>query len=133
MVRQKKNVEESVIEREVEPVAVEKATVEDRLRPIVGEIKKCDGVIGYILKNTESATIDLDDPTKLADYATLSSLTFEATEKLSELFELGRVRVVKVEGNDTKVLQLRIDENDVSFFLEKSVDTRKILQKMNAP
>ena len=129
MVRQKKNLEETA--SELEPIAVEKATYEDNVRSILEEIKKCDGVIGYILRNTTSATIDLNDPTKLIDYATLSSSTFEASEQLSELFDLGKIKIMKVEGKDINTLHLCIDENDISIFMEKDVDSKRILEKMH--
>jgi predicted regulator of Ras-like GTPase activity (Roadblock/LC7/MglB family) len=130
MVKQKKTAEETV--NELEPITVEKATCEDNLRPVLEEIKKSDGVIGYILRNTTSATIDLNDPTKLIDYATFSSSTFDASEQLSELFELGKIRNIRVEGKDINTLHLSIDENDVSIFMEKTVDTMKILEKMHS-
>jgi len=130
MVKQKKSPEEIV--SELEPIAVEKATCEDNLRPVLEEIKKSDGVIGYILRNTTSATIDLNDSTKLIDYATLSSSTFEAGEQLSELFELGKIRHIKVEGKDINTLHLSIDENDISIFMEKTADAKKILEKMHS-
>lgn len=130
MVKQKKSPEETV--SELEPIAVEKAICEDNVRPVLEEIKKSDGVIGYILRNTTSATIDLNDPTRLMDYATLSSSTFEASEQLSELFELGKISYIKVEGKDINTLHLRIDENDISIFIEKTVDAKKILEKMHS-
>jgi predicted regulator of Ras-like GTPase activity (Roadblock/LC7/MglB family) len=129
MVKQKKNLEETA--SELEPIAVEKAICEDNVRPILEDIKKSDGVIGYILRNTTSATIDLNDPTKVIDYATLSSSTSEASEQLSELFDLGKIRNITVEGKDAKTLHLSIDENDISIFMEKNVDAKKILEKMH--
>jgi len=128
MVKQKKTLEETV--SELEPIAVEKATQEDNVRPALEEIKEYDGVIGYILRNTTSATIDLNDPAKLLDYATLSSSTFDASEQLSEMFELGKIRNIKVEGKDINTLLLRIDEDDISIFMEKTADAKKILEKM---
>ena len=129
MVKQKKNTEETAIE--LEPIALE-TTCEDNVRPILEEIKKSDGVIGYILRNTTSATIDLKDPTTLIDYATLSSSTFEASEQLSELFDLGKIKNIKIEGKDTNTLHVNIDDNDISIFMEKNVDAKKILEKMHA-
>ena len=128
MVKQKKNPEETA--SELEPIAVERTTCEDNVRPILEEIKKCDGVIGYILRNTTSATIDLNDPTKVIDYAILSSSTFEASEQLSELFDLGKIKNIIVEGKDIKTLHLSIDENNISIFMEKNANTKKILEKM---
>jgi len=131
MVKQKKNLEETA--SELEPIAVEKAICEDNVRPMLEEIKKSDGVIGYILRNHMSATIDLNDPTKLIDYAILSSSTFEAGEKLSELFDLGKIKTIKVQGKNTNTLHLNIDENDISIFMEKDADVKKILEKIHTP
>jgi predicted regulator of Ras-like GTPase activity (Roadblock/LC7/MglB family) len=127
VVKQKKDVQET--SGELEPIAIEKATVENT-RSILEDIKKCDGVIGYILRNTTSATIDLNDPSKLIDYATLSSSTFEASEKLSELFDLGKVKKVMVEGKDKKTLHMILGGDFISVFMEKDADDRKILQGM---
>jgi predicted regulator of Ras-like GTPase activity (Roadblock/LC7/MglB family) len=131
MVKQKKNLQETA--SELEPIAIERATYENNIRLILEEIKKCDGVIGYILRNTTSATIDLNDPTKVIDYAVLSSSTFEASEQLSELFDLGKAKNIIVEGKDAKTLHLSVGENNISIFMEKSADARKILEKMQIP
>jgi len=130
MVKQKKNLEETA--NELEPIAVEKATCEDHVRPMLEEIKKSDGVIGYILRNTTSATIDINDPTKVIDYAILSSSTFEASEQLSELFDLGKIKNMKVEGKDINTLHLSINENDISIFMEKDIDPKRILEKLHS-
>lgn len=128
MVKQKKNPEETA--SELEPIAVVRTTCEDNIRPVLEEIKKCDGVIGYILRNTTSAAIDLNDPTKVIDYAILSSSTFEASEQLSELFDLGKIKNIIVEGKNIKTLHLSVDENNISIFMEKNANTKKILEKM---
>jgi predicted regulator of Ras-like GTPase activity (Roadblock/LC7/MglB family) len=131
MVKQKKNLQETA--DELEPIAVETATCEDNMRPILEEIKKCDGVVGYILRNTTSAAIDLNDPTKVIDYAILSSSTFEASEQLSELFDLGKIKNITVEGEDKKTLHLSVDKNNISIFMEKNADIQKILEKLLSP
>lgn len=128
MSKQKKNLEET--SGEVEPIAVENATREDSMRPLLEGLKKSDGVVGYILRNATSATIDIDDPAKVTDYAILSSSAFEAGEQLSELFDLGKIKNITVEGKDAKTLNLTIDENDVSIFMEKTADTKKTLKKI---
>jgi len=131
MVKQKKNIQETA--GEFEPIAIERAVHEDEIRPILENIKNCDAVIGYILRNTTSAAIDLKDPTKVIDYATLSSAAFETSEQLSELFDLGKVKNIIVEGKDTKTLHLSIGENNISIFMEKSADAKKILEQMHLP
>jgi predicted regulator of Ras-like GTPase activity (Roadblock/LC7/MglB family) len=131
MVKQKKNIQETA--SEFEPIAIERAAREDDIRPILEDIKNCDAVIGYILRNTTSAAIDLKDPTKVIDYAILSSSAFETSEQLSELFDLGKVKNIIVEGKDTKTLHLSIGENNISIFMEKSADAKKILEQMHVP
>jgi len=128
MVKQRKSPEETA--SELEPIAVERTTCEDNIRPVLEEIKKCDGVIGYILRNTTSAAIDLNDPSKVIEYAVLSSSTFEASEQLSELFDLGKIKNIIVEGKNTKTLHLSVDENNISIFMEKNTNTKKILEKI---
>lgn len=113
------------------PAAVETASV-DNLRSSLEEIKTYDGVIGYILRNSASASIDLKDPTKIIDYAILSSSALDAGEELSELFNLGELKNVIVEGKDAKMLSLTDGENNVSVFLEKDADLEKILSKLRS-
>jgi len=131
MVKQKKEIQETT--SQLEPIAIEEPTCEDNIRAILEEIKSCDGVVGYILRNTTSATIDLNDPTKVIDYAILSSSAFEASEQLSELLALGKVKSIIVDGRDAKTLHLTIGENNISIFMQKNADSKKILEKMHQP
>jgi predicted regulator of Ras-like GTPase activity (Roadblock/LC7/MglB family) len=111
-----------------EPIAIDLTVSVDDLRAKLEEIQKQDGVIGYILRNTSSASIDLKDPAKLIDYALLSSSALDASEELSELFALGNVRSVLVEGKNIKMLSLIVDGNRISVFMEKNVDS-EVLRK----
>ena len=130
MARKKKSIKE--VAAVIEPAAVEATPVND-LRANLEEIKTYEGVIGYILRNSTSAAIDLKDPTKLIDYAILSSSALDASEELSELFNLGEVKNIVVEGKETKVLSLTIGENRISVFMEKNADREKILRKLHSP
>jgi hypothetical protein len=98
MVKKRKETEETVISEE--PIAVESAVSDDRLRTSLEEIKNYDGVIGYIMRNTTSASIDLKDPAKIVDYAILSSTAFEATDEFSRLFGLGNLKNITVKGKN---------------------------------
>lgn len=129
MARKKKSIQE--VATVIEPVAVEATPLND-LRASLEEIKDYDGVIGYILRNSTSAAIDLKDPTKIIDYAILSSSALDASEELSELFNLGEVKNIVVEGKETKVLSLTIGENRISVFMEKKADSKKVLRKLHA-
>jgi predicted regulator of Ras-like GTPase activity (Roadblock/LC7/MglB family) len=127
MVKKKRDFEE--IAEMTEPVATEEATPGD-LRASLEEVKTYDGVIGYILRNTTSAAIDLKDPTKIIDYAIISSSAFYAGEELSKFFDLGDVKDMLVEGKNVKVLSLIVGENRISVFMEKDADCDKILKKL---
>jgi predicted regulator of Ras-like GTPase activity (Roadblock/LC7/MglB family) len=131
MVKPKRNIQET--SEEFNRITVERTASEDSVRAMLEEIKSFDGVIGYILRNTNSAAIDLGDPSKIIDYATLSSSAFEACDQLSELFDLGEVKNIIVEGKDTKTLHATIGENHVSVFMEKNADAKKILERMQMP
>jgi predicted regulator of Ras-like GTPase activity (Roadblock/LC7/MglB family) len=130
MVKKKKSLPE--VTAVTEPVAVEETIPAKDVRASLEEIKTYDGIIGYILRNSTSAAIDLKDPTKIIDYAILSSSALEASEKLCELFDLGEAKNINVEGKDIKMLSLVIGENRISVFMEKNVDYEKILTKLHS-
>ncbi len=128
MVKKKKSVQEATAMAESR--AVEDAMSVSKMRASLKEIKKFDGVIGYILRNSTSAAIDIKDSTKIMDYAVLSSSAFDAGEEFSELFDLGGIENIVIEGKDVKVLSLTINENNISIFMEKNADCNKILRKL---
>jgi len=115
-----------------EPVAVEETMSVGNLRGNLEEIKAYDGVIGYILRDSTSAAIDLKDPTKIIDYAILSSSALDASEELSKIFKLGKVKDIVVEGRGVRVLSLTVGENKISIFVEKGADWEKILRKLRS-
>lgn len=115
-----------------EPIAIETAAYESKLRENLEEIKNYEGVVGYILRNTTSASIDLKEPVKIIDYATLSSTAFDATEEFSRLFELGNVKNIVVNGKNLKMLSLAVEENKISVFMENNADVEKVLKKLQA-
>jgi len=128
MVKKKRSFQE--VAAVAEPVTVEETISLNNLRANLDEIKTYDGVVGYILRNSTSAAIELKDPTKLIDYAIISSSALDAGEELSKLFDLGAVKDIVVEGKGVKVLSLIVGENRISIFLEKDADCEKILKKL---
>lgn len=128
MVKKRKETEE--ITTAYEPVAIETATCWDKLHTNLEEAKTCDGVVGYILRNTTSATVDLKDPSRIVDYATLSSTAFEATEELSEIFEIGNFQGIILNGKNLRMLSLIVDENKISVFMQSNADAEKIMRKI---
>lgn len=130
MVKKKRSPQE--VTATTQPIALEETQPIDDLRANLEEIKTYDGVVGYILRNSTSAAIDLKDPTKIIDYAILSSTAHDAGEELSTLFNLGEVKHTIIKGKDITVLSLAFGENKVSIFLEKDADCEKILKKLHS-
>jgi predicted regulator of Ras-like GTPase activity (Roadblock/LC7/MglB family) len=100
------------------------------LRSSLTEINKVEGVKGYILRNSTSAVIDLQNPTKLGDYALLSSQATDTCQEISDLFKLEVTKTV-IEGADLKVLSMIIGKNRLSVFLEKNVDHTGIFRRIS--
>ena len=128
MVKKRRDEQEFAL---TEPITLEETVSTTDLKSSLEEIKNYPGVIGYILRNSTSASIDLKDPTKIIDYAVVSSSALDAGTELSELFGLGDVKSISIEGANIKVLSLTIDENKVSIFTERNVDTEEILRKLH--
>jgi predicted regulator of Ras-like GTPase activity (Roadblock/LC7/MglB family) len=125
----KKSLQE--VQAVTEPIAVEEATAVNSLKANLEAIKECDGVVGYIVRNTTSASIDLKDPTKIIDYAILSSSALDAGKVLSELFDLGDANNIVVNGKSIKMVSLIVGESKVSLFMDKSADSEKVLRKLH--
>jgi len=100
------------------------------LRTSLMQINKIEGVKGYILRNTTTAAIDLQNPAKLVEYALLSSQAIDACQEISELFSLNLTKSI-VEGKDIKMLCMVIGENKLSIFMEKNVDHADILMRIS--
>ncbi len=100
------------------------------LRSVLDKIKTREGVIGYILRAASSATVDIKDPSKIIDYAVLSTSVLEAAESLLEVFHLGNIGNVVVKGNDLKMLLLTIGDQRITVFMEKNVDHNLICNEL---
>ena len=101
------------------------------LRAMLDRIKVREGVVGYILRASTSASVDIKDPSKIIDYAVLSTSALEAAENMSEAFGLGKMGSVVVEGKDLKVLLLTIGEHRISVFMEKNVDHNALYKELS--
>lgn len=113
-----------------EPLAVEETSGARDLRAVLEEVKGFDGVIGYILRNSTSAAIDLKDPSKIIDFAIISSSALDAGEDVAEVFSLGKIKDVVVEGGNVKVLSLVVGDNRISVFMERGADSDRVLKKL---
>ena len=95
--------------------------------------KLCKGkdVIGYIIRNKTSATIDLEKPEKLAEYAIFSSQVLESSQEILDQLELGDVKNVLIEGKESKTLCMNIEGNKISVFLERNANHTDILKQFS--
>jgi predicted regulator of Ras-like GTPase activity (Roadblock/LC7/MglB family) len=97
----------------------------------LAEIHKLTGVVGYILRGSTSAMVDLPEPEKISQFAVLSYQLCESGVEIAKQLNVAEVESVLVEGGDLKVLCMRIGENNISVFMEKSAShtwiTKRIL------
>ncbi len=100
------------------------------LRSSLVQINKIPGIKGYILQNTATAVINLQNPAKLVEYALLASQTVDACQEISELFNLATTKAV-VEGSEIKMLCMIVGENKLSIFMEKNVDHTDIFRRIS--
>ena len=98
----------------------------------LAEIRKDKGIIGYIIRNATSATIDLKEPEKIVEYAIFSSQVLDSSQEISDLFELGDVKNILIEGKESNALCMTLDGNKISIFMEKDADDASI-QKQISP
>lgn len=61
------------------------------IRDLLEEIKAQENVIGYAIRNG-ATSIDLKDPSKLLEFAILSSASIDAGAELSTLFNIGEIK-----------------------------------------
>jgi len=128
MTKKKKAVEDLTV---AEPLAIEEASSTEDLRASLEEVKGYEGVIGYILRNSTSAAIDLKDPSKLIEYAILSSSAIDAGDELSELFNLGDVKNILVDGKAIRVVSFTVGDNKISVFMERNAELERILKRLH--
>jgi len=101
--------------------------LQEKLQSIKGQ----EGIIGYILRSPNSASIDLKDPTKIINYAILSTTAFEAGQDISATFEIGEVDTIIIESENTKILSMVVNDNRLSIFMEKNVNHNELCKDLN--
>jgi predicted regulator of Ras-like GTPase activity (Roadblock/LC7/MglB family) len=97
----------------------------------LAEIRKDENVLGYILRNETSATIDIEESGKIVEYAIFSSQVLDSSQEISDEFELGDVESVVIEGEEKKVLCMKIGKNKINVFMKKDADCSKISKKLS--
>lgn len=94
------------------------------------DIKDQEGIMGYILRNKKSASIDLKDPTKLIEYAILSSKVQEVGQNMIETMQLGELDNIVLESENKKVLYKNINDQRVTIFMEKNTNHSKVCKNL---
>ncbi|PVX23857.1 MAG: hypothetical protein CW691_09470 [Candidatus Bathyarchaeum sp.] len=102
----------------------------EKLQEKLHEIKDQKGIVGYILRGSKSAAIDLKDPTKIIEYAILSSMVFEVSDEMTENLQLGDMKTTVVESEEIKLLSMNINDHRLSIFMEKNVDHNKLCKNL---
>ncbi len=100
------------------------------LNTSLAEIKKLEGIVGYILRNETSAVINLNKPDKLTDYALFSAQALDSSIEIAKQQELGKIESVLVEGKDLKALCMAVGENKINIFMEKNATQASIIKTM---
>jgi len=96
----------------------------------LAEIRKLDGVKGYILRSDTSAIIDLTEQEKIIEYAILSSQISESSGEMAKQFNLTDVESVLVEGKTVNVLCMNKSQNRVSVFMDKTATHDSIIKRI---
>ncbi len=96
----------------------------------LAEIRKLDGVRGYILRSDTSAIIDLTEQEKIIEYAILSSQISESGAEIAKQFNLTDVESVLVEGKTVKMLCMNKSQNRVSVFMDKTATHDSIIKRI---
>jgi predicted regulator of Ras-like GTPase activity (Roadblock/LC7/MglB family) len=132
MVKKKRSIHETATTVIVDDVtSSEEDQVFTDLSKNLAEIRKAKGVVGYILRSTTAATIDLKEPEKIIEYALLSSQALDSSREISDLFDLGDVKSILIESKEIKALCMVIGENKISIFMEKNADHADILKRVS--
>ena len=121
----------SVFIEDVKVLPVEEDLDFTTLNATLTEIRKTQGVIGYILRSKTLATVNLADPDKIVDYALLTSQTIDHADSLVQLFNVGKVESMLLEGKNVKTLCLVMCGIQISVFMEKATNHSEILEKLH--
>ena len=120
-----------IVENELSTPAIEEVAIFKNLNNTLKNLNKLKGVLGYIIRNAASATIDLKEPEKLVEYAIFTSQVMDSSMELTELFALGDLNTILIEGGELKVLIMIINENKINIFMKKSVDHIELAKKVS--
>ena len=96
----------------------------------LAEIRKLKGVLGYIMRGNTSAVLDLAERDKISQYALLSYQLRESSLEIARQLNIAEIESALVEGKSLKVLFMKIGENNINVFMEKSANHSKIIKRV---
>jgi len=135
MVNKKQSIQKTeppvIVENELSIPVIEEDSLFKSLNNNLQNLKNLKGIMGYIIRNADSAIIDLKEPEKLVEYAIFTSQVMDSSKELAELFDLGDLATILIEGEELKVLIMIIKENKINIFMKKSVDHINIGTKVS--
>ena len=99
----------------------------DSLQLIIAGVQKVYKIRGFILKNSVRALFSLCSCEDIYDLALLSSELFDSSNRLFADDTAGLLNNVVLKGNLMTVLCLSVGENQLSIFLDNSVDCDCVL------
>lgn len=102
----------------------------DALKLIISEVQKVHKIKAFILKNSARAMFSVADSGDIFDLALLSSEIFDSSAQLFEVTAAGPLNSVVLKGELLSVLCLCVGENQLSIFLDRSVDCGLVLDMM---
>jgi len=126
-----KTVPPVIVESKLSIPAIEENMLFENINDNLKNLNKLKGVLGYIIRNDASATIDLKEPEKLVEYAIFTSQVMDSSMELAELFALGDLKTILIEGEKLKVLIMMVKENKINLFMKKSVDHIELANKVS--
>lgn len=134
MVNKKQSIQKTeppvIVENELSIPVIEDSLFKS-LNNNLKNLKNLKGIMGYIIRNAASATIDLKQSEKLVEYAIFTSQVMDSSKELAELFDLGDLVTILIEGEELKVLIMIIKETKINIFMKKSVDHINIAKKVS--
>lgn len=101
-------------------------TLQEKLK----EIKNQQGIIGYILRSSNSAAVDLKDPQKIIDYAVLSSSVLDVSNNITEKLQVSEMETAVVEGEEKKLLLMKVGNKHLSIFMEHTADHNNLCKEL---
>ncbi len=99
----------------------------DSLQLIIAEVQKVHRVEAFILKNSVRALFNVCTSEDVFGFALLSSEIFDSSSQLFEATAAGPLNSVVLRGDLLSVLCLSVGENQLSIFLDRSVDCDAVL------